>query len=264
MLLNYQIKQAINSPLNRSADCIFLLHGLFGSLSNLMQLANTLQENFDIILVDLRNHGRSPNNKEVSYKEMSNDIFELADYLSINRFSIAGHSMGGKVAMACALENPKRINNIVVADIAPVPYPDRHRAVFKGLMSIELAKLNSRQDADWQLSKYILEPGVRQFLLKSLQKNGVLFEFLFNLNYLNKSYDKIRDWPYSQKSYHKPTLFIKGADSDYIKKEYQQITHQQFPSAKVKVILNSGHWLHAQKPQIFNRLVSTFFNDFRV
>ena len=262
MLLNYQIKQAIKSPSSGEAQSIFLLHGLFGSLSNLMQLAKALQATFDIILVDLRNHGRSPNNQAMTYPDMANDIFELADSLAIQHFSIVGHSMGGKVAMACALENPKRIKNIVVADIAPVPYPDRHSEVFKGLMNIELAKLNSRQDADLQLSKHVHETGVRQFLLKSLQKNGVLFEFLFNLDYLNKNYDGIRNWPYSDTIFSKPTLFIKGADSDYIQKEHQQITQQQFPNAKVKVILNTGHWLHAQKPETFNRLVNNFFIHF--
>ena len=259
MQLNYQIKQAINSPDHSARQSVFLLHGLFGSLSNLMQLAKALQETFDVILVDLRNHGRSPNNKVMTYPEMANDIFELADSLSIQHFSIVGHSMGGKVAMACALENATRVNSIVIADIAPVTYPDRHSEVFRGLMSIELAKLNSRQDADLQLSKYVFESGVRQFLLKSLQKNGVLFEFLFNLNYLNASYDEIRKWPYSDQVFNKPTLFIKGAESDYIKKEHQQITQQHFPNAKVKVILNTGHWLHAQKADTFNRLVNNFF-----
>lgn len=261
MQLNYQIKQAINNPDQQSRQSIVLLHGLFGSLSNLMQLAKALQQTFDVILVDLRNHGRSPNNKSMLYPDMVKDIFDLADTLSIQNFSIVGHSMGGKVAMACALENPKRINSIVVADIAPVAYSDRHSNVFKGLMSIELAKLNSRQDADLQLSKYVNETGVRQFLLKSLQKNGVLFEFLFKINYLNKNYDDIRNWPYHDKCYNKPTLFIKGADSDYIKKDHQSKTQQQFPNAKVKVILNAGHWLHAQKPETFNRLVNVFFNN---
>ena len=54
-------------------------------------------------------------------------------------------------------------------------------------------------------------------------------------------------------------LFIKGADSDYILPEYQADILQYFPNAKAKMIKETGHWLHAEKPKTFNRLVKEFF-----
>ncbi|MCK5820105.1 MAG: alpha/beta fold hydrolase [Psychromonas sp.] len=260
MQLNYHMKQAHILPTGHAVQSIFLLHGLFGNFTNLMTLAKALQENYDVILVDLRNHGRSQHNETMSYPEMAGDIFELANSLGINTFSIVGHSMGGKVAMSCALEKPHRIEKIVVVDIAPVTYPDHHSHVFNGLMNMELANINSRQDADLQLSHSINSVDLRQFLLKSLNKNGGLFEFLFNLKQLKKNYSNIRGWPYNNKQFIHPTLFIKGANSDYITSEYQKPTIMQFPNAQVKIIVNAGHWVHAQKSQIFNRLVKAFFN----
>ncbi len=259
MQLNYHIKQARMQSMGNATESIFLLHGLFGSLSNLMLLAKVLQENYDVIVVDLRNHGRSPHSETMSYHEMAGDLFELANSLGINTFSLVGHSMGGKIAMACALEKPHRIEKIVVVDIAPVIYPDLHQQVLNGLMSIELANINSRQDADLQLANYVDEVDIRQFLLKSLYKNGELFEFLFNLQQIKKNYHNICGWPYKNSQFTHPTLFIKGADSDFITSEYQKIITKQFPSAELKVILDASHWLHAQKPQIFNRLVKDFF-----
>ena len=258
MLLNYQIMQSDNF-LATQTDTIFLIHGLFGSLSNLSLLGKTLKKDHDVILVDLRNHGKSPHSAAMNYPLMSQDIFELADSLHIDTFSILGHSMGGKIAMACALEQPQRIKRIIVADIAPTKYDDRHSNVFKGLNQIELAKINNRQDADIQLSHAVTDLATRQFLLKSLHKNGALFEFRFNLDALEKAYTDICSWPYHDKTYNHPCLFIKGGDSNYIEQKHHQTTVQQFPQAKVKIIPETGHWLHAQKPDLFNRLVNNFF-----
>jgi len=107
MLLNYQLKQSPKHESNEDKEVIFIIHGLFGSLSNLSGLARELVSDFDIILVDVRNHGRSPTNKSMTYPEMANDIFELADSLDIKEFSVIGHSMGGKIAMSCALLKPE-------------------------------------------------------------------------------------------------------------------------------------------------------------
>ena len=60
--------------------------------------------------------------------------------------------------------------------------------------------------------------------------------------------------------FNKETLFIKGGDSDYISAESQSDITDLFPKANAKVINNTGHWLHAEKPDIFNRIVEQFLN----
>jgi esterase len=258
MLLNYQIKQASDVDLENKTKIVFIIHGLFGSLSNLSTLAKDLQTNYHVVLIDVRNHGRSPQSDTMTYPEMVADIFELADHLKIEKFSIVGHSMGGKIAMGCALSKPLRIKNIVIADIAPVNYADKHSEVFNGLLLLDFKKIKNRLQAGEQLSRYIDSPEVRQFLLKSLQKKGNDFAFLFNLTALADNYIHIRDWPFSGKTFAQPTLFIKGGSSDYILPKYQKTIMEQFPKAQAKIIANTGHWLHAEKAKTFNRLVTEF------
>jgi esterase len=53
-------------------------------------------------------------------------------------------------------------------------------------------------------------------------------------------------------------LFIKGELSDYIKEAYSDATRLLFPRAQLKIIQNTGHWLHAENPVIFNQLVTRF------
>ena len=60
MLLNYQQKQTSLTEEDQKTDNIFIIHGLFGSLSNLSGISKALQAQHNVIAVDLRNHGDSP------------------------------------------------------------------------------------------------------------------------------------------------------------------------------------------------------------
>lgn len=259
MLLNYQIKQSTKHELASKNEIIFVIHGLFGSLSNLSGLAKELCENFDVILVDVRNHGRSPTDKSMTYQEMAADIFELADHLGIETFSVIGHSMGGKIAMACALTQAQRINQLVVADIAPSQYSDKHSDVFMGLKQVQQLQAENRSEADNILAGYVETPEVRQFLLKSFQRGDDGFEFIYNVEELHNNYHLIRGWPELEESYTGPTLFIDGEKSDYINDSNRDSIQQFFPFAQISTIANTGHWLHAEKPKQFNAVVKSFF-----
>jgi len=70
-------------------------------------------------LVDLRNHGESDHHDSMTYREMAEDVIRYADNANIDRFTILGHSMGGKTAMTLASLYPNRIDGIVIVDAPP-------------------------------------------------------------------------------------------------------------------------------------------------
>ena len=259
MLLNYQQKQAVLNEVDQKFENIFVIHGLFGSLSNLTGLATHLQKYHNIISVDLRNHGNNPHCPSMSYQEMANDLFELADHLNIDNFSIIGHSMGGKIAMTCALQRPERINKIVVIDIAPVNYANKHQDIINGLQAISSQKITNRKSADLILEKHIKTIAIRSFLLKSLQKKEKYYQLKFNLDAIITNYDLLRNKLINDTAYNKEVFFLKGANSDYILPEYKNATLQLFPRAKIKIINNTGHWLHSEKPKTVKRIITQFF-----
>ncbi|WP_432453160.1 alpha/beta fold hydrolase [Agarivorans sp. QJM3NY_29] len=237
---------------------VLLIHGLFGSLSNLGILAKHLLENdYQVISVDALNHGFSPRSESMNYQTQANSIKDLCDQLAIEQCAIVGHSMGGKVAMATAQLYPDLVSAIVVVDIAPVAYQHNHQAVFSGLNSFDVATVTSRSEADQLLAHYINEPSVRQFLLKSLIKAENGWTWLFDVQRLSRCYHNIIDWE-PLGVFNQPCLFIKGQNSDYIVSQQQLSTVQQFPKAELKVITATGHWLHAEKPATFNRLTERF------
>lgn len=241
-------------------EWVLLLHGLFGLGDNLGALAKFLAAEFRVVQIDLRNHGRSPHSEEMSFAAMAADIEHLQDTLEITRSHLVGHSLGGKVAMQLALNDAARVQRLIVADIAPVAYPPQHTTILSALESIDLTQLRSRQQADVQLAQSITEISVRQFLLKSLYKEGDVFRWRFNLPVLQANYTKLTE-ALSGKPFDGPTLFIKGELSDYIKSEYEHAMRALFPHFEFKLIAGTGHWLHGEKPEAFNRLVTRFLQN---
>lgn len=250
MRLNYQ--------LNGQGPLVVLIHGLFGSFENLGVIARALQDEFQVLNIDVRNHGRSPQSNDMSYPLLAADLAETLDSLALKPFALLGHSMGGKIAMQYALQNTIKPERLILADIAPVGYPPRHNSIFAGLNSLDLTTLSSRAEADQLLAAFIKEAGVRQFLLKSLDKTETGFRWRFNLDALSTHYQALIGAPVAEGVFDGSTLFIKGGNSDYILAEHRPTILAHFPAAQAKVIEGTGHWLHAEKPAAFNKIVRDF------
>lgn len=243
--------------LGEQGDWVLLLHGLFGSGDNLGNLGRHLAGSFRVALVDLRNHGRSPHSDTMDLPALAADIAALQDRLGSGPTALVGHSLGGKVAMQLAMTDPARVTRLVVADIAPVAYPPAHADILSGLQALDLASLPDRRAADARLAAWVPEPGVRQFLLKSLYRDGDRLRWRFNLPVLARCYDALRAAPSGQ-PYPGPALFIKGEHSDYITAEHRTAIETAFPAFRFRMIANTGHWLHGERPAAFNRLVYQF------
>ncbi|TLU67479.1 alpha/beta fold hydrolase [Thalassotalea litorea] len=249
-LLNYQRGGA--------GATVILIHGLFGAMDNLNHLAKALQEKCDVIQVDVRNHGDSFHHHSMEYDDLANDVFHLMDHLNIEQCHFVGHSMGGKIAMQCALTQPNRCKSLVVADIAPVAYPPHHNQIIAGLKAINVESIRQRRDADKILAEYEPTLGVRQFLLKNLVKSEHGYQWRASIDNIADSYLHITKPVRQDCQYSGPVLFIKGENSDYIVNEYRAAIGKLFPNAKARVIKDTGHWLHAEKPLEFNRVVEHF------
>ncbi len=248
----------LNHTVRGQGPHLVLIHGLFGSLSNLGVLARELEQHYTVISVDLRNHGQSFHASEMNYDVMAQDLQQLLIALQVEQVRLVGHSMGGKAAMKLASLIPNQVCHLAVLDMAPVAYQQRrHDDVLRGLNYVAEQKPHTRQQAQQLLAQYIKLDGVRQFLTKSLYSTDIGLQWRFNLADIERQYLDILAWqpiaPFRQ-----PTLFIKGAQSDYISSEHQSAIQTQFPNAKAHIIANTGHWLHAEKPQEVLRVLQRF------
>ncbi len=242
-------------------DPVILMHGLFGSMSNLRGLGRLLASHFRVLMPDLRNHGKSAHSDCMDYPTMAADIVELMDSQNIGRADLVGHSMGGKVAMQVALGHPHRAHSLVAVDIAPVTYGHHHQAAIAGLHAVEEAATTTRKEADEVLAQFVETTEVRSFLLKNLVKTAAgRFALQLNLEAIESCYDRIAGAPEGE-PFTGPALFIRGGASDYVGVAQQQAILRLFPNATIDTLAGAGHWLHAEQPELFNRRVLDFLQS---
>jgi pimeloyl-ACP methyl ester carboxylesterase len=233
---------------------LVIAHGLFGSGRNWGAIAKRLSDTRAVVTVDMRNHGTSPWAGTHGYPDLAADLAEVvegpADFL--------GHSMGGKAVMQLALTRPDRVRKLVVADIAPMAYGHSQQRMIDAMRSVDLSRVGKRSDADAQLAAVIDEPGVRAFLLQSLDVAERAWRL--NLGVLEAEMPKIVGWPDTPGVFDGPALFVTGAESDYVRPAQHAAIRAQFPNARFEAIPGAGHWLHADRPREFEASVRAFLD----
>ncbi len=239
---------------------LIILHGLFGSSKNWQSLARIFAEHFEVHTLDLRNHGQSFHHPDIDYRLMAEDVYRLLSHLGIDRCRMIGHSMGGKTAMLLAWEHAAKISQLVVADIAPVPYPHDYDHLIDPILALELDRYESRSSIDEALQTDIPEAPLRAFLMQNLFRDGQRWRWKINWGAIKLNLDRITGYPELSADWQVacPTLFIRGEKSDYIGESEEALILRHFNPVVIKTLDNAGHWLQAEQPRAFARLVLDF------
>ncbi len=247
---------------------LIIIHGLYGSSDNWVSIGRKLAENFEIYILDQRNHGRSPHSSDHNYLLLKEDLKEFMDTHSIEKAIIIGHSMGGKTAMFFAADYPERISHLIVADISPNSYQFTnsnqllaHSTIINAMHNIDFYGINGREDIDDILAKSIPEYRIRQFLLKNVKRTkDNEYSWSLNLKTLKTELKNILDGLDKNQTEITgfPVLFIKGGKSDYISAKDEKVINKIFPFADIETIPNAGHWLHSEQPELFLKKVKEF------
>lgn len=237
---------------------LLILHGLFGFSDNWQSQAKKLSDYYRVILIDLRNHGRSPWSDNFSYDLMAQDIFELCQELSLKDIILVGHSMGGKVAINFAQSNEFLLAKLVIVDIGIKSYPMHHENILAGIHSVDLPNISSRSQAYDQISVHIESEGIKQFLLKNLywRQKGTL-AWRMNVIVLEREMNNILS-AIKKVVLSVPTLFIRGSMSNYILDDDIESIEDLFIDSEIVTIHNAGHWVHAEAADEFLEYLLSF------
>lgn len=241
---------------------LLILHGLFGTLDNWQTLARRWAEHYTVVLIDQRNHGRSPHCNAHTYPLLGEDLKAFMESNWMYHATLLGHSMGGKTVMQFATHYPEMVEKMIVVDIAPKAYPGGHESIIKALNNMPLDQIDNRQKADAFLAQSIDDVGVRQFLLKNLtrdKKGG--YRWKMNLPILTRDYKAILENIEPEENYEGPSLFIRGEKSNYVQDEDYETIQYHFPTAHLVTIPDAGHWVHAEQPQALYDTVSRFLEE---
>jgi esterase len=241
---------------------LVILHGLFGSLENWQTLSRQWSQNYQVLAVDLRNHGRSPHSEVFNYEVMVEDLRELLAAQKLERVHLLGHSLGGKVAMHFALGHPQAVEKLIVADIAPKKYPPIQLPLIEAMLALDLGLYRERSELGEALKTSIPNATVRQFLLKNITRDeaGALV-WKINLRSIQQNYRQLNEELSTGRAFNGPVRFIRGGRSDYITEADRDLILRLFPQAEIETIEEAGHWVQAEAPEKFSRLVLDFLGS---
>lgn len=245
-----------------SGHPLIILHGIFGISDNWVSFGKRIaEEGYEVYILDQRNHGRSPHHYAFNYYALVEDLVEFIEQQELRDPIILGHSMGGKVAMRYTLENPHDVSALIVVDTSMRTYVSHtyHRQLIDAMKSVDFNAMRSRQDVENHLESMINSPRIRQFLMKNLfWKEKDLLGWRINLDTIDLNLDSMYDGVFYSSIFNKPSLFVKGGESDYIIEEDIPDIKKNFPNMDLVTIESGTHWVHADAPEEFYSLVSEF------
>ena len=253
-LLNFEVAGDSNHQ-----KIVLIAHGLFGSHKNWRNIAKFLVGlGYQVISVDMRNHGLSFWHDNHRYVDLANDLRKVISKFG-DAADVIGHSMGGKAAMTLALLHSHCVKKLVVVDIAPVCYEHSQLEYINAMEAIDLNLVKTRNDLDKELSVGIDDPILRRFFSQSVDfSNVILKNWLLNLNALKKNLPEIMDFPKFQNRNFSPTLIVRGSLSNYVLDKHQPVINDYFPNYRLLTIDKAGHWLHVNNHKEFSLSLSQF------
>jgi len=249
-----------------SAPPLVLLHGFTGHARSWDHVAEPLADRFRVLALDQRGHGDSDRAPDGDYRiaSMARDLAAFADALCPGRFALVGLSMGGRVAILYAGAHPDRVERLVLVDIGPEIAPE-------GLARIRTTVSNVPEELTSEEQAYRLlragAPRYSEALLRHRVKHSLKqlptgkLTWKYDKVLRDQSRERTRDipnlWP-DLARITRPTLIIRGAESDVLSPEIAKRMLETLKDARLIEISDAGHTVPGDQPKAFIKVVRAF------
>lgn len=240
-------------------DPLLLLHGLGSSSRDWEHQLDALSARFEVIVPDLRGHGRSDKPPgPYSVALFASDIAEFMRMLGLGAAHLVGLSMGGMLAFQLALDHPQSVRSLIIVNSAPelVPRGLKQRWQFARRRWI-VRLLGMRRMGKVLADQLLPEPGQRHL-------HAVFIERWAENDpraYL-ASLDAIVGWSVIERiaELRVPCLVV-SADADYTPIAAKRAWAALIPGAELAVICNSRHMTPLDQAQAFNEALIGFLSQ---
>jgi len=262
MELFYRIFEAECNTAEAKED-LLIIHGLFGMSDNWIMLAKEFAKDRRVIIPDLRNHGRSPHSKSFTMDLLIEDILNLLTKEESVSPILLGHSLGGRIAAKLAFSHPEIVSKLIIADmnLGEIKLRPEHQSLFLLMKTYSLSNMKSIGEIDSFLKQYVNSERIRMFILKNIRKNkDGIFDWKLNFPVLMEAFDGLMPQIKDTEYYDKATLILRGGKSDYVTNEHYDFMKKHFSNIELKTIEGASHWLHADQPAEFVKIIKTFIN----
>ena len=206
-----------------NAEPLILLHGFGGCSQDWAPLTADWSKQFQLIIPDMRGHGRSSNPAQVfRHQDAATDIFALLDHLGIKTFKGLGVSGGGNVLLHLATRQPERVDAMVLVS-ATSYFPAQARSIMR-------AYPDSLTDQDWEIMHRRHPGGDAQ--IKALLSSTASFA---------ESYDDMNFTPPYLAAIKARTLIVQGDRDPLYPVEISVEMAKAIPRSSLWIVPNGGH-----------------------
>jgi len=270
--LHYRIWQPTDNSFRGS---VLLIHGLGGSTFSWRHVAPELAENGYLVLaVDLPGFGLSQRKLSVSqsYKERANLFWKLLENLKITTgpWNLVGHSMGGGVAMAMALQKPGDTLTLILVDSALGPGIRGISAILfqSSIVRGFIAKIigefffTKRRIKSFLNSAYGRKPTPEE--VEGYYQPLQLKNTHLTIASLLKRYRSDLDLKGQISEINIPTLFIWGKEDKWISVKEAEDLVQRMPQTRLNIIEEAAHCPMETHPKLFGQCLLEFLKEFNI
>jgi len=222
-----------------------------------------------VLVYDQRGHGRSWQ-PEAGYSsdDYADDLHKILLELGWDHVFLVGHSMGGRNALAFADRFSSFLAGLVIEDIGPDPNPEAV-AYYRNLLDLVPTPFATRNVAksffqtEWPHLPVAAENPVTlgQYFYSNLdEKEDGTLDWRFSRSGIlaSVSQGRAKDMWRELRNLSIPTLVVRGANSRELKPDVFARMAVANPRVQSAVISNAGHWIHADQPQEFLRIILEF------
>lgn len=246
-----------------SSEWITFVHGAGGSSSIWFKQIKSFKERYNVLLIDLRGHGKSQEmfkryfSNEYNFENISLDIIEVLDHLKIQKSHFVGISLGTIIIRTIAEMAPERVNTMIMGGAVT-------RLNMRSKFLVAVGNATKRfLPYMWlyKLFAWIIMPRKRnqesRILFAEQAKKLCQNEFIrwFNLTY--KLNPLLRY--FNEKDTKLPVLYLMG-DEDYMFLPQVMDLAKRHTNSFLKIIPDCGHVCNVEQPDYFNRMAMNFID----
>lgn len=231
-----------------TGEKVLFIHGAGGSSKSWFYQIEYLKTSVEVMLIDLPGHGRTGDSNGCdAMDEYVNSVYRLLKSSGIDRCFIAGHSMGGAIAMSCALSFPDIVKGLVLIGTGARlrVFPE----ILEGIMKDKEKTL--RNIIEFAISKNApdsLKKGCFDEMMKCRP------EVVYNDFYACNGFNIMK----TVNSISVPTLVVCGMDDVLTPPKYSQSLHESIKGSELVLIKDAGHMVMMEKPEEVNKAILEF------
>lgn len=248
----------IEYELTGEGDCLVLIHGAGDNLAMWYGQVPVFSRQYRVLTPDVRGHGETEcPETPVDMPLLASDLRELLRALSIESAFVLGYSMGGRIGLQLALDEPSMVKALIMANSGigmntpPPEAVERRQSLMAALARGDLETVSE------QMTTSSFSPGLKE-------RDPELFERYKQIKLANDARSFGRVWgsmasaqPPELSKLSCPVLIVAGEQDAFMPLESLRAMHAALRSSRLE-ILPTGHAAALEAPDEFNRIVLDF------